>query len=350
MPEISETALWIGLVAFLLVVLTFDLLVFHRKTRVISFNEAILWTSIWALCAFGFAGLLYVTPNLGPTRAQEFLTGYVLEQALSVDNLFVFVLIFAQFAVPAAYQHRVLFWGILGAIVLRGGFILLGSEIIHRFEWVLYIFGAFLLYTGFKLFLKKKDEGEHEQLDDSRMVRLLRRFLPLTKGYRHEHFFVREDGKLLATPLFLVLVIVELSDLIFAVDSIPTIFVITTHGLIVFAASMFAILGLRSIYIVLERLLPMFRFLERAVAMVLVFIGAKILLKVRFEIAGYVLGGVHISEGVSLGVVATLLVGSVVLSMLLPSERAPEPTKGDPSAPDPHRASDGTGEAPPGAP
>ena len=255
---------------------------------------------------------------MGPARAQEFITGYVLEQALSVDNLFVFVLIFAQFAVPAAYQHRVLFWGILGAIFLRGTFILAGSAIVHRFEWVLYLFGAFLLYTGGRLFFKKDDDEEEEKIEESRMVKTVRRFLPMTAGYRKESFFVRENGALMATPLFLVLIVVELSDLIFAVDSIPTIFGVTTHGLIVFTSNMFAILGLRSVYIVLERLLPMFRFLERAISIILVFIGVKILIRHEW------LGGIHISEAVSLGIVIALLLGSVVLSKIFPAKEEPK--------------------------
>jgi tellurite resistance protein TerC len=314
MPEISETTLWIGFLVFLVTVLSVDLLVFHRKTRVVTFSEALLWTVVWAVFALGFAGLLYVIPNMGPARAQEFITGYVLEQALSVDNLFVFVLIFAQFAVPAAYQHRVLFWGILGAIFLRGTFILAGSAIVHRFEWVLYLFGAFLLYTGGRLFFKKDDDEEEEKIEESRMVKTVRRFLPMTAGYRKESFFVRENGKLMATPLFLVLIVVELSDLIFAVDSIPTIFGVTTHGLIVFTSNMFAILGLRSVYIVLERLLPMFRFLERAISIILVFIGVKILIRHEW------LGGIHIGEAISLGIVIALLLGSVVLSKIFPAK------------------------------
>ncbi len=327
MPEISETTLWIGFIVFLVTVLTVDLLVFHRKTRVVSFNEAMLWTVVWAVFAAGFAGLLYVIPNMGPQRAQEFVTGYVLEQALSVDNLFVFVLIFAGFSVPAAYQHRVLFWGILGAIFLRGAFILAGAAIVHRFEWVLYIFGAILLFTGARLFFKKDDDDGEENIEDSRLVKIVRRFLPVTAGYRKEHFFVRENGALMATPLFLVLIIVELSDLIFAVDSIPTIFGVTTHGLIVFSSNMFAILGLRSVYIVLERLLPMFRFLERAIAIILVFIGIKILIRMEDFFGIPVPLGIHIGEGVSLGVVIVLLVGSIVLSKIFPAKEEGEKKK-----------------------
>ncbi|GAB4197857.1 MAG: TerC family protein [Sandaracinaceae bacterium] len=319
MPALSETTLWIGFLVFLVSVLGIDLFVFHRKTRVVTFTEALTWTVVWAVLAMLFAGLVYALPNLGPARAREFITGYVLEQALSVDNLFVFVLVFGGFAVPAAYQHRVLFWGILGAIVLRGIFILAGAAVVERFHWVLYLFGAFLLYTGVRLLFQGDGEEEDENIHDNKVVKLVRRFLPVTEGYRHEAFFVRENGALMATPLFLVLVVIELSDLIFAVDSIPTIFGVTTHGFIVFTSNMFAILGLRSIYIVLERLLPMFRFLEKAIAIILVFIAVKILIR-YFDI--------HVSETVSLAVVLTLLVGSVVLSKLLPEK--PEAKKNAP--------------------
>lgn len=318
MPAISETTLWIGFLVFLVSVLSIDLFVFHRKTRVVTFSEALTWTVVWAVFAMMFAGLVYALPNLGPARAREFVTGYVLEQALSVDNLFVFVLVFGGFAVPAAYQHRVLFWGILGAIVLRGVFILAGAAVVERFHWVLYLFGAFLLFTGGKLLFQKDEDDDDESIHDNKVVKLVRRFLPVTEGYRHEAFFVREGGKLMATPLFLVLVVIELSDLIFAVDSIPTIFGVTTDGFIVFTSNMFAILGLRSIYIVLERLLPMFRFLEKAIAIILVFIAIKILIR-YFDI--------HVSETISLGVVLTLLVGSVVLSKLFPEKHERKPTR-----------------------
>jgi tellurite resistance protein TerC len=332
MPDISETTLWIGFLVFLFSVLGLDLFVFHRKTRVVSFNEALTWTVVWAVLAMVFAGLVYLLPSLGPARAREFVTGYVLEQALSVDNLFVFVLVFGGFAVPAAYQHRVLFWGILGAIVLRGIFILAGAAVVERFHWVLYLFGAFLLYTGVRLLLQRDDDDDDdESIHDNKVVKLVRRFLPVTDGYRHEAFFVREGGRFMATPLFLVLVVIELSDLIFAVDSIPTIFGVTTHGFIVFTSNMFAILGLRSIYIVLERLLPMFRFLEKAIAIILVFIAIKILVR-YFDI--------HVSETVSLGVVVTLLVGSVVLSKLIPAKHEPKAAPGEP---------DGASAAPPAA-
>lgn len=322
MPELNESTLWVAFVVFLGTVLTLDLLVFHRKSRVVSFNEAVVWTLVWASFAMGFAALLSFLPTFGPDRAQEFLTGYVLEQALSVDNLFVFVLIFGSFSVPAAYQHRVLFWGILGAIVLRGAFILAGAALVERVHWVLYLFGVFLVYTGARLLLRGKQDDD-DGIEDNRIVKIVQRVLPVTSGYRKERFFVREGGKLMATPLFLVLVVIELSDLVFAVDSIPTIFGVTTNGFIVFSSNMFAILGLRSIYIVLERLLPMFRFLERAVSIILLFIGVKILIRHEW------LGGIHVDETLSLAIVVGLLGGSVIVSKLLPAPRAPLATRTD---------------------
>lgn len=334
MPEISDPILWTGFLVFLGIVLFLDLFVFHRKSREVTFREATFWVVVWFTFAMGFAGLLYALPNYGPPRTWEFLTGYVLEQALSVDNLFVFVVIFSGFSVRKEYQHRVLFWGVLGAIVLRGLFILAGAAVVSRFHWVLYLFGVLLLYTGTKLLIGGDDDEEDEDIDDNRIVKLVKRLLPITKGYRQEHFFVREDGKLMATPLFLVLVVVELSDVVFAVDSIPAIFAVTTHPLIVFTSNMFAILGLRNIYIVLEQLLPRFRFLEKGVSLVLLFIGVKILLPLIGQGVGYFTGQEydwHVGEAVSLSVVATVLLGSVVLSSIIPAK--PEQTKAEPAKP-----------------
>jgi tellurite resistance protein TerC len=315
MPEISEPTLWVGFLAFLITVLGLDLFVFHRKARVVSFREAVFWVCVWAAFALGFAGLLYLLPNYGPIRAGQFLTGYVLEQALSVDNLFVFVLIFGKgFSVKAEHQHRVLFWGVLGAILLRGAFIMLGAAIVERFTWVLYLFGLFLLYTGGKLFFGGDDDEEDTDIEENRVVKLMRRFVPITKAYHEDHFFVREAGRWMATPLFLVLVVVEVSDLIFAVDSIPTIFGVTTDSLIVFTSNMFAILGLRNIFIILNKLLPLFRFLERAVSLILVFIGVKLLIR----------PWLHVPDEWALGVVFGLLIGSVILSKVVPEKKEPE--------------------------
>jgi tellurite resistance protein TerC len=322
MPAISEPYLWTGFLVFLGVVLSLDLFVFHRKSRAMGVREAIFWVVVWAACAMGFAGLLYALPNEGPNRTMEFLTGYVLEQALSVDNLFVFVVIFGGFGVKKEYQHRVLFWGIFGAIVLRGTFILAGAAVVERFHWVLYFFGAFLIYTGIKLLRKDDGDDDDDDIEKNRIVILARRFLPVTDGYRKDRFFVREAGKLMVTPLFLVLVVVELSDVVFAVDSIPAIFAVTTHPLVVFTSNMFAILGLRNVYIILEDMLPRFRYLETAVSIVLIFIGVKILLPMGGLIdPAYAF---HMPTAVSLGVVATLLIGSVVLSSVIkePEEEA----------------------------
>jgi tellurite resistance protein TerC len=314
MPEISEPTLWVGFLVFLLTVLGLDLFVFHRKTRVVSFKEAVFWVTVWASFAAFFGVLLYFLPNFGPESARQFFTGYVLEQALSVDNLFVFVLIFGKgFSVKAEHQHRVLFWGVLGAIVLRGAFILLGAAIVARFTWVLYVFGVFLLYTGGKLFFGGDDDDDESDIEDNRVVKLVRRFVPITKAYVEDKFFVKQGGRWMATPLFLVLVVVEVSDLIFAVDSIPTIFGVTTNGLIVFTSNMFAILGLRNIFIILDKLLPLFRFLERAVSLILVFIGAKLLIRPWF----------HVPDEWALGVVFGLLIGSVILSKLVPEKKKP---------------------------
>ncbi len=308
---------------FLLTVLGLDLFVFHRKTRVVSFKEAVFWVCVWASFAVGFSVLLYFLPNLGPVASRQFLTGYVLEQALSVDNLFVFVLIFGKgFSVKAEHQHRVLFWGVLGAIVLRGSFILVGATIVSRFEWILYLFGLFLLYTGGKLFFGGDDDDEEPHIEDNRIVKVVRRFIPITKAYVDDKFFVRgednEGGRWMATPLFLVLVVVEVSDLIFAVDSIPTIFGVTTDGLIVFTSNMFAILGLRNIFIILDKLLPLFRFLERAVSLILVFIGVKLLIRPWY----------HVPDEIALGVVFTLLLGSVLLSKIVPEKEEKDEAEG----------------------
>ena len=320
MPTISDPMLWTGFLVFLALVLSLDLLVFHRKARTVTFREATFWIVVFGTLAMGFAGLLYVLPGYGSEAASQFITGYVLEQALSVDNLFVFILIFKGFSVKLDHQHRVLFWGVLGAIVLRGTFILLGEAIVSRFEWVLYLFGLFLLYTGGRLLFGGHEDDDEMDVEDNRVVKLTKRVLGkrMTAGWRADKFFVREEGIWMATPLFLVAVVVEVSDLIFAVDSIPTIFAVTTRGVIVFTSNMFAILGLRNVFIILNRLLPRFRYLEKAVSIILVFIGVKLL--VRYF-------NVHIDDGISLAVVGVLLVGSVVLSSIIPVKKEAEGEK-----------------------
>lgn len=321
--SIETPVLYAIFLAFIGLMLFLDLAVIHRKTRDVTFTESIVWTLVWVSLSLGFAGLLYsgLIPNYGPTQAGEYLTGYLLEQALSVDNMFVFVVIFAAFSVPTAYEHRVLFWGILGAVVLRGVFILAGAALVQRFHWILYLFGVILLWTGGKLLFAGGNE-EQEDINESRSVKLMRKLLGgrMTDGYRHEKFFVRENGRLLATPLLLVLCVIELSDVLFALDSIPAIFAVTTNSFIVFTSNMFAILGLRNIYFVLQKLLPLFRFLKYGVALVLVFIALKILTMDLIHLIGWD----HFPTELSLGIVATLLIGSIVLSKLVPPKKEDE--------------------------
>jgi len=284
--------LWIGFNVFVLLMLALDLGVFHRRAHAIPLGEAAVWSVVWVVVSLGFnLGLLHW---YGQTPALEFFTGYVIEKSLSMDNLFVFVLLFKYFAVEHRYQHRVLFWGILGTLVMRGAMIGLGVALINRFEWILYLFGAFLVYAGVQMMFQK-DEQVHPERNP--VFRSARRFLPLTKGYEGQRFFVRKEGLWRATPLFLVLLVVETTDLAFAVDSIPAIFAITLDPFIVYTSNICAILGLRAFYFLLAAVLPYFRFLNAGVSLVLVFIGVKML------------GGrwVHIPTHVSLAVVVAVL-------------------------------------------
>ncbi|UJR80854.1 TerC family protein [Sandaracinus amylolyticus] len=315
--SLEMPVLWAGFLVFIGAMVAIDLGVFHRTTREVTFREAVAWTLVWMACSAVFAGLLYFLPGFGARATGEYLTGYLLELALSVDNMFVFVVIFSTFAVPKAYEHRVLFWGIVGAVVLRGLFIGLGAAIIARFHWVLYIFGVILLWTGGRL-LFAGGEDEEADIEQSGAVKLVRRVLGnrMTDTYRKDRFFVLENGRRLATPLLLVLCVIELSDVVFALDSIPAIFAVTTNPFIVFTSNMFAILGLRSIYFVLSVLLPMFRFLKTGVALVLLFIAVKILSMDLIHLIGWD----HFPTSISLTVVATLLIGSIVLSKLIPAK------------------------------
>ena len=267
--------LWIGFNVFVLGMLALDLGVFHRHAHVVKFKEAATWSVVWILlaCVFG-AGLYQLHPN-GPQASLEFFTGYLIEKSLSIDNIFIFVLIFSAFAVPAAYQHRVLFWGILGALVMRGFFIGVGAWMLEQFHWIIYIFGAFLIVTGIKMGLERERVME---IEGNAVVKLTRRIFPVTSDYRKDRFFVREAGKLLATPLFVVLVMVEFTDLIFAVDSIPAIFAVTRDPFLVYSSNVFAIMGLRSLYFLLAGVVDRFHLLKIGLAIVLVFVGIKMLL------------------------------------------------------------------------
>ncbi|MFL5575317.1 MAG: TerC family protein [Gemmatimonadaceae bacterium] len=298
---------WIGFNAFVLAMLALDLGVFHRKAHVIRPREAGIWTAVWVALALIFAGGLHY--YAGSQAALTFLTGYVIEEALSVDNIFVIVLIFAYFNVPAKYQHRVLFWGIIGALAMRGTFIALGTLLLTRFHWVIYLFGALLVVTGVRMAFRD-DEGFEG--DDNALARLVRRVVPLAARCDGPHFFTRENGRLLATPLLLVLVMVEATDLVFAVDSIPAIFSITRDPFLVYTSNIFAVLGLRSLYFLLAHVVQRFYLLRFGLAAILVFIGAKMLGE----------SWVHVPIGVSLGVVAGVLTLSIGGSLLFPQRHA----------------------------
>ena len=269
----TTTWLWLGFNAFVLALLALDLGVFHRKSHTVGFKEALGWTVAWITLALCFnAGVWHFA---GGPKALEFLTGYVIEYSLSADNVFVFAMLFSYFAVPAHYQHKVLFWGILGALVMRLGMILLGTALITKFAWIIYVFGAFLIFTGIKMLLKSDEEIHPER---NPLVRLFKRFMPVTPEFRGDRFFVRENGVLLATPLFVVLLMVEFTDVIFAVDSIPAIYGLTEQAYIVFTANAFALMGLRQLYFLIGGLLERLIYLAQGLAVILAFIGVKLLL------------------------------------------------------------------------
>jgi tellurite resistance protein TerC len=311
--------LWVGFNVFVLAMLALDLGVFHRKAHVVGFKESLIWTAVWVCLALLFnAGIWHYA---GSAKALEFFTGYLIEKSLSVDNVFVFALLFSYFAVPAKYQHKVLFWGILGALVMRAVMIALGAALITRFTWIIYIFGAFLILTGLKMIFKR-DEAIHPERNP--VVRWFKKFMPVTPEYRGDRFFVRDNGVLMATPLFVVLLLVEISDLVFAVDSIPAIFAVTTDPFIVYTSNVFAILGLRSLYFALAGIMDKFHYLKVGLGAVLGFVGVKMLL----AHSAY-----KIDTLVSLGVVAAILTLSVVVSLLRPRPLAlgHDPGSGMPS-------------------
>ena len=299
---------WIAFHVAVFTMLAIDLGVFHRHAHEVSVREAAGWTVTWVSASLLLC--LAIAHFMGTEPALQFLTGYLIEQALSVDNIFVFVLIFSYFSVPKRYQHRILFWGILGALLLRGTMIGAGAWLIHRFEWVLYVFGAFLVFTGVRMAFAG-EEGIEVQANP--VVRLIRRFVPVTKRYHGQHFLVRvpvgRTRRLIATPLMVVLVMVETTDLIFAVDSIPAIFAVTTDPFLVYTSNICAILGLRSLYFLLAGVIDTFRFLQIGLSVVLVFVGAKMLIADWY----------HIPIGASLAVVAGVLLTAVIASLFFPA-------------------------------
>jgi TerC family integral membrane protein len=295
---------WIIFNAAILLLLLLDLAVWNRGGQVLPFKKALLASAIWIALAIAFGGLVWIW--MGSTKALEFATGYLVEEALSVDNLFVFILLFLFFKVPPEEERTVLFWGILGALLMRGAFILGGVALVTRFHWILYAFGGLLIYSGFKL----AQQGEDKPVDPSRnlVLRLARKFLPVSESYERSKFFTVIDGKRLVTPLFIVLLVVETTDLLFATDSIPAVLAITRDSFIVFTSNVFAVLGLRSLYFALSGMMKLFHYLHYGLAVVLIFIGAKMLLAFKYNIPTWG----------TLVVIATVLTVSVLASVMFP--------------------------------
>ena len=302
--------MWVLFAVVILGLLALDLGIFHRKSHTVKMREALTWSGVWIALALIFNGFIYYTR--GPVPAMEFLTGYLVEEALSVDNLFVFLMVFSFFRVPAEYQHKILFWGIIGALFMRAAFILAGITLIQQFHWVIYIFGAFLIITGIKMLTNDDDEINPER---NPVLRLFRRFMPVTDNYDRDNFFVRKDGRLFATPLFIVLLMVETTDVIFAVDSIPAILGITTDPFIVYTSNVFAIMGLRSIYFALAGLMQIFHYLKYGLCAILVFVGTKMLISEIYKIPVVV----------ALGTIIGVLLISILASVIWPrNEEIPE--------------------------
>jgi len=302
LETVGTPLLWGGFVAFVLAMLAVDLGVFHRKAHEVSLKEAGAWSAVWVALALTFNAGVYAW--LGPERALEFTAGYLIEKALAVDNIFVFVIIFSAFAVPVVYQHRVLFWGVLGALAMRAAFILAGGAFLQRFHWAIYLFGAILVVTGVKLLLQRNQEIHPER---NPLVRGFQRLIPVSHEPSGGHFIVKRDGKRFATTLLVALVAVEVTDVVFAVDSIPAIFAVTSDPFIVFTSNIFAILGLRSLYFLLAGVIDRFAYLKVGLSFVLVFVGAKMLLVELYKVP----------IGASLAIIAGILGLSVVASLLM---------------------------------
>ena len=297
----TDLLLWIGFSVFLIIMLALDLGVFHKESHVVEFREAMIWSGIWVGLAVLFnIGVFYY---FGEVKGLEFMTGYLVEKSLSVDNVFVIALIFTYFSVPRQYQHRVLFWGVIGALIMRAILIAVGATLIREFAWIIYIFGAFLVFTGIKMYFQK---NEGIDPDKNPVVRFFKKFIPVTDEYNKEKFFLIKNGKRFATPLFIVLLMVETTDLIFAVDSIPAIFAITQDPFIVFTSNAYAILGLRSLYFALAGVIYKFYYLKAGLSVILVFVGIKMMLIDIFKIP----------IGISLGFVSLVILISVIASVL----------------------------------
>jgi tellurite resistance protein TerC len=302
---------WLGFIALIFLFLALDLLVFHREAHEISIKEAFVWSVVWSVIGIAFAGVIWAA--WGSEIAGEYLAGYVIERSLSVDNIFVFALIFGYFSVPAAYQHRVLVWGLVGAVVFRIAFIAAGASLLETFHWMIYIFGGFLIFTGLRMAFGKEVEVHPET---NPALRLLRRVLPVTSDYHGAQFFTRQAGVMMATPLLAVLVVIETTDIIFAVDSIPAIFAVTDHAFIVFSSNAFAILGMRVLYFLLAGAMHRFIYLKHGLAIVLVFVGVKMMSE----------DVLHMPIAISLGIIAIVLALSMGLSLIV-TRNAPAPVE-----------------------
>ena len=295
-----EPWIWIAFLSFIVGMLAIDLLVFQREAHAVSMREAAIWSGVWVALGLTFGGIIWLWQ--GPEAGGEYLAGYLIEKSLSVDNIFVFALIFGYFAVPAAYQHRVLFWGVFGALVFRAIFIAAGATLLDQFHWMIYVFGAFLVITGIRM---ARSSDEHVDPGKNPVLRAFRRFVPMTDGLRDERFFVKETGRRLATPLLAVLVVMETTDIIFAIDSIPAIFAVTTDTFLVFTSNAFAILGLRALYFLLAGMIGRFAYLKIGLAFVLAFVGVKMLISDWY----------HLPIWLSLTVIATAIAISVIVSL-----------------------------------
>lgn len=310
MTSIASPALWVGFAVLVLAMLALDLGLLRKDSHEVGVREAAIWSAVWIGTAVAFNVVVYFT--FGGARALEFTTAYLIEKALSVDNIFVFLVVFSTFAVPVRYHHRVLFWGILGALVMRGVFIAAGTTLLAHFSWIVYVFGAILVWSGVKLFRDNDDEIHPEQ---NPIVKAFQKVVPLTSGYRGASFFVREDGRVKATPLLVVLVALEASDIIFAVDSVPAVLAVSTDVFIVYTSNIFAILGLRSLYFVLSGVLRRFHLLRYGLSLVLVFVGLKMVGAKWY----------HVPISYSLAVIALLIGGAVAASLVWPPREEEEP-------------------------
>ncbi len=297
---------WIGFHIFIFLILALDLGIFHKQSHKVPVKEAVIWSFVWVLLAMAFN--LFILFEFGNDSALEFFTGYVIEYSLSVDNIFVFILIFSYFAVNDQYQHKILFWGIIGALIMRGIFIITGIALINKFHWIVLIFGAFLVFTGIRMLIHKSAEVDPEK---NPVIRFFRKFLPVTESMHGDKFFVRVDKKFLATPLFLVLLVVESSDLIFAADSIPAILAISKDIFIVYTSNIFAILGLRSLYFAIAGIMGYFRFLKVGLSFVLSFVGFKMLISFF---------NIEIPTVLSLLIIIAILLVSIFASVFIKRE------------------------------